>query len=202
MKEFFISFFKLLLAVLLVPVVFASIVCFKDNLASYPQNYDEFFLWGASAFLLIFLFAYQFWGVFEFGQGIISGIFKFAAPADRVLVKLLSFYLIFVLVLFFFVRSVLDVSTQDHSFMFFSGFFFAMHMLLVAQQMQDEEKTPIKPSYLFWMSVVVIFNICLVTFSLDMIMDQSTFASVFRSVVNMAQGIYVDSWDVFTFNGA
>ncbi len=200
MREFFITFLKLLLAVLLVPVVFACIISFKNNLVTYPQNYNEFFLWGASAFLLIFLFAYQFWGVFEFGQGIISGIFRFAVPADRVLIKLISFYLIFVLLLFFFVRSVLEVYSQDHFFMFFTGFFFSMHILLVAQQMQDAEKTPIKPSYLFWMSIVVIFNICLITLSLDFILEKSTFVSVFKSVVSMSEGIYRDCFDAITFS--
>ncbi len=199
MRDFFISFMKLLLAILLVPIVFAGIVCFKYNLVSYQSNYNEFFLWGASGFLLIFLFAYQFWGVFEFGQGIISGIFKFAVPVDRILVKLLPFYLIFVLGLFFFVRSILGVNTQDHSFMFFSGFFFAMHMLLIAQQMQDEEKTPIKPSYLFWMSIIVVVNICIVTLSLDFILEQSSFLKVCKSVMTMSKGIYVDSFKVITF---
>lgn len=199
MREFFISLMKLVFAVLLIPIVFSSIVCFKNNFGNYPSNFDEFFLWGASGFLLVFLFLYQFWGVFEFGQGIISGLFKFAVPVDQVLVKLLSFYLIFVLVLFFFVHSILGVNTQDHSFMFFSGFCFAMHILLVAQQMQDAEKTPIKPTYLFWMSIVVLFNICLIILSFDFILEQSSFVDTFKAVVKMSKGIYLDCWKVLPF---
>ncbi len=199
MRGFFISLIKLIVAVVLIPIVFASVVCFKNNFGSFPSSYNEFFLWGASAFLLVFLFLYQFWGVFEFGQGIISGIFKFAVPADRIIARLLSFYLVFILLLFFFVHSVLGVNTQDHSFMFFSGFFFSMHILLVAQQMQDDEKTPIKPTYLFWMSIVVIFNICLVILCFDFILEQSTFIKTFKAVVIMSKGIYIDCFRAFHF---
>jgi len=188
-----------MIAILLIPIVFASAVCFMNNLQRYPSHYNEFFLWGASGFLLIFLFAHQFWGVFEFGQGIVATLFKFVEPFNEVIEKLLSFYLFFVLILFFCTRIFLQVSSHDHFFMFFSGFFFAMHLLLVAQQMQDAEKTPIKPSYLFWMSIVFIFNITLLTLTLDYILESNTFLKFIDNVFDLSNEVYLDCINVVSF---
>ncbi len=79
--------------------------------------------------------------------------------------------------------------------MFFAGFFSAMHILLTSQQLQEEEKMPIKPSYLLSMSIIFIFNIFIMVVSLDIITKSFTFPTFFNDVVSGAYQIYIDSWD-------
>ena len=126
---------------------------------TFPGNYPEFLYWGMLSFLLVFLFVHRFWGVYEFGQKIISGIFKFAAPLDRVIAYLLPFYPTLMLIIFFIVSGLLQIKSYDHYFVFFAGFLIAMHVVLVAQELQEQEKSVFKPAYFFLMSIVFIANV-------------------------------------------
>ncbi len=194
MKDFLLAITKLLCAVLLLPILISCVITFKNHLSVYPATFSEFFLWGATGFLLIFLFLYQFWGVFDFGQMAMGQMTKIMAPFDALIIKMVSFYLILIIVAFFITVNFFNVTTSSPYFMFFAGFFSAMHILLVSQQLQEEEKTPVKPSYLLWMSIIFIFNIFMIVLSLDLITKAFTFPSFFSDVVSGAYQIYLDSW--------
>lgn len=191
MKEFLKNLFKLVFAIILLPIVITCANNFTEHFSNYPNNYDEFFLWGAFSFLMIFLFVYEFWGIHEFGQRIISGIFKFITSPDGFISKIISFYLILIFIVFFFTNTFLEVDKYDHYFLFFIGFASAMHIILVAQDLQQEEKSLIKPTYLFTMTVILIFNICLIILCMDVVLKSYTFADFFQSVVTDSKDIAV-----------
>ena len=72
---------KIALTVLLLPVLWACGIVLHGHIMSFPSSYGEFFMWGIFGFLILFLFFYQFWGVYEFGQKVMTGIFKFLNPS-------------------------------------------------------------------------------------------------------------------------
>ncbi len=103
--------------------------------------------------------------------------------------------MILIVIAFYITVHFFKVKTFSHYFMFFAGFFSAMHILLTSQQLQEEEKMPIKPSYLLSMSIIFIFNIFIMVVSLDIITKSFTFPAFFNDVVSGAFQIYIDSWD-------
>ena len=190
MGDFLIGLIKIFLATLLIPVVIASVLGFQNHLTTYPMEYQDFFLWGIMAFLLVFLFAYQFWGVYEFGQKIMGDIFKFSAPFNSIISYVLPFYFIIIMFLFYATTEFLGIKRYDPYFMFFSGFSLAMHTFLSAQDLQEQEKTPVKPSYLLTICVVVILNIVLMVLFMDLILGKWTFPAFFETTWQGVQNKY------------
>jgi len=119
--------FKFVLVLLLMPIVWATAVVFHQYVVVLPGTYEDFFFWGMFGFVLIFLFIYQFWGVYEFGQKMVSGMLQFTAPANHFVAKIIPFYVTIILLLFYVIKHFLNIDQYDHYFMFFIGFAFTMH---------------------------------------------------------------------------
>lgn len=191
MGNFVVSVIKFFFALALFPVTYASAVSFGHHLKTYPGAYQDFFIWGLLIFLVIFLFLYQFWGFYEFGQSAMNGIFKFIAPVNQVIARVFPFFMLLTLLVFYCVTTFGRTNRFDHYFMFFTGFTGAMHILLTAQDRQNQEQSPIKPNYLFLINLVAIVNISLLVLILDVILGKFTFNIFFGKVILILQFIYV-----------
>ena len=190
MGDFIITMLKFFLAVLMLPIVIATFVGFEHHLVNYPTSHGEFFRWGIFSFLITFLFLYQFWGVYEFGQRSMQSLLSFLDPADKIAARIFPFYLTIIMLLFYVSKTFLGVSRVSPYYMFFVGFAFAMHILLTAQDMQQEETTPIKPTYFFWMSVIFVAIILLTVVLFDLVFDKWTFTRFLHEMRETAESIY------------
>jgi len=190
MGDFIITMLKFFLAVLMLPIVMATFVGFEHHLNIYPASHGEFFRWGIFAFLITFLFLYQFWGTYEFGQRMMQSLLSFLAPAERIISRLVPFYLTLIMLLFYISKTFLGISKVSPYYMFFVGFSFAMHILLTAQDMQQEETTPIKPTYFFWMSVTFVAVILLTVLLFDLVFDKWSFPKFLDEVRETAMHLY------------
>jgi len=190
MGDFILTMLKFFLAVLMLPVVIASFIGFESHLSVYPFSHGEFFRWGIFAFLITFLFLYHFWGLYEFGQQTMRGLLSFIQPADRMVARLVPFYLTITLLLFYGSRVLWSVQRVSPYFMFFAGFAFALHILLTAQEMRQEEQTPIKPTYFFWMSIIFVSVLSVTVLLLDLVFDKWSFPSFLLQVKDTAQHLY------------
>ncbi len=190
MGEFFIKMIKLILAILILPFVIVCAIGFQEHLANYPEIYKKFFLWGMGAFLLSFLFIHQLWTMYEFGQKITSGIFKFLSPLDRFFSNIVPFYLVIVIAGFYITKNFFNLDSYDHYFIFFTGFTFCMHVLITAQDLQEKEKTFVKPDYFFMMSIIFILNIFLIIALLDLVVGRLTFPVFFKSLIKESEHMY------------
>ncbi|HQP09960.1 MAG TPA: hypothetical protein PKV41_01075 [Candidatus Omnitrophota bacterium] len=195
MNDALLSIIKIILAVLIFPVVWACGVVFQQHIMALPHSYGEFFFWGILGFLLLFLFFYQFWGVYEFGQRVMTSIFQVTFPIGKIFLNIIPFYLTVILLLYYVMTNFLGIKITDFYFMFFSGFAFAMHILLMAQDMQQQEKTLIKPAYLFAMGIVTVLMIFVTVLLLDLVFKRFTFPEFFDAVSEK-------SWDVYSRIGS
>lgn len=190
MNSTFLKAIKFVLAILLSPIVWATAVVFHRYVVTLPGTYGDFFFWGMFGFALIFLFFYQFWGVYEFGQNMVSGLLEFTAPANHFIAKVVPFYATLILLLFYVVKHFLNVDYYDHYFMFFAGFALTMHVLLTAQDLQEHEKVFIKPTYLFTMMCAFILMIFFVTLLFNLILKEFTVLDLLKFMWGDASGIY------------
>jgi len=190
MNSTLITITKLVLAILLAPIVWATAVIFHQYVIALPGTYDDFFFWGMFGFVLIFLFFHQFWGVYEFGQKMVSGLLEFTAPANHFIAKIVPFYVTLILLLFFVVKHFLNIDHYDHYFMFFAGFALTMHILLTAQDLQENEKVFIKPAYLFTMMCAFILMIFVVVLLINLLLREFTFFEFVISVWDNALVVY------------
>lgn len=195
MGTFLLSLTKFVLAFLLIPVVAATALGFWFHLDAYSSAYTGFFFWGIYALLFTFLFIYQYWGIYEFGQRMISGALRFLSPVDKFLAQILPFYFLLTALLGYVNDRFLEMSTLEPYLMFFMGLFLAMHVLLTAQDLQQREATPIKPNYLFMAGIIFIANIFLTVLCLDFIFDTFTFPEFFGDIAERTTQYYKISID-------
>jgi len=190
MNNSFLAFVKFTAAVLLLPIVWASAVVFHQFIVDLPSGYGEFFFWGMFGFVLLFIFFFQFWGIYELGQNIVAGIFQFTAPANHFIAKVVPFYLTSILLLFYVTGNLLNVPSYDYYFMFFAGFSFTMHIFLTAQELQEQEKIFIKPTYLFIMMLALILLALITVLLFNLVIEEFTFPEFVRSVIGGTVDIY------------
>ena len=142
-------------------------------------------------FLLIFLFLHRFDKMYQAGQSAMTEVFKFLTPLNYPIARIVPVYTLFLIVVFVIWGKLHDLSLYVHYFQFFAGFFFMMHILLLARELQDEESSFIKPSYLFQMSLYFVFSLCVMVLLLDLVVWQATFPQFGADVVADARDIYL-----------
>ena len=191
MGEGVLFLLKILFTVLFAPVVYATGVNFCQHLNVYPAPHGEFFKWGMYAFLLVFLFLHRFDKMYQGGQSVITGLFKFLTPLNHALARIIPVYTLLIFVVFFIWGKLHDLTPYVHYFQFFAGFFFMMHIILLARELQDEESSFIKPSYLFQMSLYFVLSLCVMVLLLDLVVWQSTFLQFGGDVFRDARDIYL-----------
>ncbi len=195
MGEGILFLLRIIFTVLFAPVVYAAGANFYDHLNDYPPPHGEFFKWGMYAFLLIFLFLHRFDKMYLAGQGAMTELFKFLTPLNHTIVRIIPVYTLLLFLVFFIWGKLHDLSAYAHYFQFFAGFFFMMHIILLARELQDEESSFIKPSYLFQMSLYFVFSLCVMVLLLDLVVWQSTFLQFGGDVLGDARDIYLAAID-------
>lgn len=175
MADFLTLLLKMVLTVLLLPLVVGAYFAFREHLIMYPLSYGEFFFWGVVSFVAIYLFFYQFWSVHEAGDKVTSGMFKFIQPFDKVVVYIIPIYPIITALIYLVVSRLTDEAVVRPYFLFFIGFFSMMHVILHAQELQELEKSVIKPTYYFWMVFILLAVFFTTVLLMDMLAQKWTF---------------------------
>lgn len=190
MVKFILSFLKVILSIVLLPVSVAAILTLHTHLNTYPAILSVNFIYGAVSFVLVFLFLYQFWGFFELGYKVLTNLYQFAAPMDKWLAYATPIYTILVLLIFYIVRVLGKVDSLDQPFSFMAGFTLAMHVLVLAQELQNQEKTPLKPDYFLAINLIFILDIFLVILLMDLVFQKWTFPLFFESFMAEASRLF------------
>ncbi len=182
--------FKIIFAILFAPVVYSAAVNFYHHLGVYPPEQCKFFQWGIYTFLFVFLFLHQFQRMYQAGQVAMMGIFKFIAPLDRPIVRIVPVYTAIVFIVLYTWNKFRDISAYAHYFFLFAGFFLCMHILLLAKELQTEETSFIKFSYLYSMGLYLVFIMAIVILLLDLVTWQFTFFQFSSNLFTDAREIY------------
>jgi len=182
---------KVLIAVLLVPLIFLTAINFHFHIGTqYPGGLANYFIYGAATFLLTFLFIYQFWGVYEFEQSMMLDLFKFASPVNQFISHIIPFYVVLCLLIHYIFEYFIKIKNLDPFFLFVTGFFSVMHLLVSAQDLQNKETTPIKPTYLFVITVTCLVNMAIIVLLLDFTHKHFTFPHFAKKIHREAPAFY------------
>ena len=192
-----LAIIKLIITILLIPVVYAVTMILDAHLGGYPSTFRTFLFWGAGSFVFFFLFVYQFWGLYEIGQKTMVNLFQFLAPFDKIFSYSVPFFTLLILLFHFAVKQLLDVDGMDPYLIYFAGFTLSMHILCTAQDLQGQEKYPIKPNYLFNMTFCYIVNIFILILLLDLVTGDVTFLDFFSEMAAKAGETYQTGIDRF-----
>jgi len=170
-----LSIFKLLLGLLLLLFVYATSVSFLNEANTIDQGVRQYFFFGITAFLALYLFAWEPQIVYAKGQKLLQKIFSFFAPLVKVAPYLLPVYTI-VLFAAYLVYALFDRSSGSLAyFMLLWGFTLALHLVFSAKSLRSRQSDFLKANYIFSFSFIYVINICIIAFGFSLAFDKFSF---------------------------
>ena len=135
---------------------------------------------------------------YELGQKLMQGILRFTAPLDIFVARLLPFYFVLFSIFSFVGIKFLDFDWLHETYQFIGGILLGMHVILTAQDLQEEEKSIVKPNYIFLMTIILTFNLFLAIFAFDLVLGEFTIDGYLQGVVDKVSVIYMGIFSRFT----
>jgi hypothetical protein len=181
---------KFVFAVVLAPIA----VAVTKGLFIEMQVLNELrhiFLMGAATYCGLNLFYYPIEGLYLFGQRVFGDMFRFSTATASVVPMVIPIYTTLLLLIHYIIMSIFHYEGLQNYFIFFIGFTFAMHVVMTAHDIYDEDDGQIKAHYLFYFALTYICNIVLLVVLLDFNFSSVKFMSFFDSSYNHAEFIYM-----------
>lgn len=190
MKDGLLAIVKFFCFLLMLPIVIAVAISFENHLMAIPIAKSHWLYWGGGVFIAFFLFLYNFQEVHAIGQGVVTKLLGFmgaaAAPFSLVVpiiaVLLVSAYLI--------LSTLKLLGPYEPYLLMLISFAITMHLVLVARQLFDEDKGPIKANYLLSFGVVFVVNLCFFSLLLALVVQEFSSMDFFKFFINHAQAYY------------
>lgn len=190
MKDKIIEILKFVFFILLLPLVVGSTVGFNYELGNLPEELSSAFIFGMAAYLIFHLFIYKPQGAYQYGQGLVSGVFKFFAPLVEVASFLIPIYAFIGLIGL--AAAVLGFHSAKMGWycMVFIGMTLTMHLIFASEALQAKEQSVLRPNYFFSISLIYIINIFIVAAVFYLVLKDFSFADFFGT----AKGITLHAY--------
>ncbi|MBF0484455.1 MAG: hypothetical protein HQL25_07095 [Candidatus Omnitrophica bacterium] len=183
--------FKLVLAIVLMPLVVASIVVFNEHLSILPNGLKNEVALGAFVFIMIFVFLHRLEPIYEFGQNIILKCFQFISPVNKAISCFFPFYTFLICIFYLVMNKFFKIDDYNSIGFYIFGFTLLMHVVITAQQLQNGEKPLWKPNYYFSMAFYFIVLSMVCVLMLDLALLKFSFPAFLKSLFLMSKKYYV-----------
>jgi len=196
LKAGLLGFLQFLLAVLLIPAVAVITLAFHREMTALIALYDVF-LWGAASYVFMHLFIFTPQGLYHFWQRIFADLFRFngfLAETVPLVVPLLS---TLILLVFYIINTFFKAQLIPQVSVFMVGFTFALHVVLTAQDLYEQDSNPLKPRYLFSLIVIFIINLFLLVTLLQLSFEMVSVQDFFRQSLQLLEETYLFLQDRF-----
>ena len=191
MRATFLTILKVLCFVLLIPPVITTTMSFIGQLHSLPEGYQRFFVWGLVSYLVMHLFILEPRPVYDFGQRLVAGAFRFLAPLAAAVPLAVPVYSVFFIIILYF-KFLLWPSTElGHCLIFFAGFMLSLHVIFNSKVLREGDKNGVKPDYFFPASLAYLANLVIIALLLGLVFSEFSIPGFFAQALDMARGIYV-----------
>ncbi len=181
---------KVLLAVVILPFVYSSVVAFLNEFIQIDKSLQQIFLNGVITFLVIYLFVWEPVSIYNRGHKLLEIMFSFFKPMVNVAPFLLPIYTI----LFFIIYGLLSIGIKDSRLfeytLFLIGFSSILHLVFAAKTIRSKKGDFLKANYIFGFSFIFILNIALLAFGLSLIFSKFSFVNFCSTSFVIAKNIF------------
>ena len=181
---------KVILAILILPFVYSSIVSFLNEFAQIDTHLQQIFLNGIITFLAIYLFIWEPVLIYNKGHKLLEIMFSFFKPMVNVAPFLLPIYTI----LFFIIYGLLSLGISGAWLMeymlFLVGFSTILHLTFSAKTIRSKKGDFLKANYIFGFSFIFILNLMLLAFGFSLIFAKFSFVNFCNVSFTMAKSIF------------
>lgn len=184
-----IGIIKLAIFVLFLPVLIAVIYGLNKELATISDGFQMFWQ-GAIAYTLFHLFIFTPQSLYRFWQSVFMEICSFAGIVANAIVLCVPIITTVLLLAYFLAVVIFNQTWAQHTLVFFTGFSMALHVILSAQELYEEDESKLKGHYLFNMQLVFIVNVFLLILLFDLIFKNFSFMGFWQHALKAGDHIY------------
>ena len=186
MKDIFWAILKIFGFLLIAPLIYASMIAFQNQILSLPLNKEAWVLWGAGSFVFLYLFVYDFQGVYVFGKSLVEKMLTFFQPSGY-LIPIYSIALIIIYV----IVSILGHATSLQSYFLFAiAFTLTMQIVLTAHEIYQSDKSVLKAHYLFTFGAILITSLIMMSLLLAWAIPEFSFLGFIKSLASQTAHLY------------
>ena len=180
-----------ILGLLMLPLVVSVTQNAAVELTGIRDTGEYLILYGIIGYVLMHLFIYEPKSLYAFGHRLMSEIFKFAGGAAGILANLVPLFLTALLIFLYFNVVVFKIPGINNYMLFFTGFFFAMHIILAARQLNESQSGTGKAVYLVSIQLIYILTLFLVIGVLSLIAKGVSFQHFIGEFLKTAKHLYI-----------
>jgi len=181
---------KVILAILILPFVYSSVVSFLNEFAQVDKYLQQIFWNGTITFLAVYLFIWEPVIIYNKGHKLLEIMFSFFKPMVNVAPFLLPIYTI----LLFIIYGLLSLGVKDSWLieyaLFLVGFSSILHLTFSAKTIRSKKGDFLKSNYIFGFSFIFILNIALLAFGLSLIFSKFSFVNFCNVSFDAAKSIF------------
>ncbi len=190
MKDGLIAVLRFFLFLLILPVIIASALAFETQILGAPAHKEQWLLWGALVYILLYIFLYNFKDVYTFGHTIVSNLCRFFEPLVSVGGLIIPIFTVLIICIGLILNVLGLMPRYEGAVLFAIAFTFTMHIVLTANQMYEADKSPIKAQYLIGFGVVLVVQIFLISLLLRAAIPEYSFLGYFKSLTAQTASYY------------
>ncbi|MCX5699737.1 MAG: hypothetical protein NTX01_08600 [Candidatus Omnitrophica bacterium] len=182
---------KFILAIILLPLVYSSVVSFINEFARIDQALQKIFYNGIISFLAIYLFVWEPAVIYNKGHKLVEIMFSFFKPMVNVAPFLLPIYTI----LFFMIYGLLALAVNSgwliEYTIFLIGFSSILHLVFSAKTIRTKKGDFLKANYIFGFSFIFILNLALLALGFSLIFKEFSFVNFCNLSFTMFRNIFL-----------
>jgi hypothetical protein len=195
-----IGIIKFILAVIMLPLVYSSVVSFINEFVRIDRGLQQCFYNGIISFLAIYLFIWEPAVIYNKGHKLLEVMFSFFKPMVNVAPFLLPIYTI----LFFILYGLLALGIKSgwllEYTLFLIGFSSVLHLTFSAKTIRTKKGDFLKANYIFGFSFIFILNIALLALGFSFIFEEFSFVNFCNISFDIFQRIFLGVFDqLFVF---
>ncbi|MBF0331737.1 MAG: hypothetical protein HQL17_07345 [Candidatus Omnitrophica bacterium] len=191
MAERIMIILKFVFAVLLLPLVMATVFALQTEIARFDPKLQEAIISGTLAYVLMKFFVYDFDAVYKFGQSIVGACFQFLKPVMNFAPYVIPIYTIIAIVAYAIVHLMGNMEAYAGMFVAVIAFTFAMHVVLTAQDLYTKDSLAGKPNYFFAMSLIFIVDVFFMALLMSLVGKGFSFVHFFQGLSTASGDIYM-----------
>lgn len=184
-----ISFIKLFFALFLLPIVFYLTTGFFEEIQNL-KSLADYLIWGGGVYAIFHLFWRPMQNLHSFGQRIFSELLRGSPFLATYMPRALPITPTIFLLVLYVIKTFGDPGPLTHYFLFAVGFTLAMHIIITAHLLYEEDNSTLRTHYLFLMSLFFIFNVLITVILLQLIFPEIQVGHLIRHVMIEVGDIY------------
>lgn len=181
---------KVLLAVLILPFVYSSIVAFLNEFSQIDKGLQQMFCDGMIVFLAIYLFIWEPAAIYNKGHKLLEIMFSFVKPLVNVAPFLLPIYTILIFIIYGLLSLGIKSGSLIEYTLFAIGFSTILHLVFAAKTIRSKKGDFLKANYIFGFSFIFILNVMLLAFGFSFILAKFSFVDFCSVSFDISRNIF------------